>query len=124
MFATYHANPYIHGPSVIQIDRIYSTSVRIGSPRRRSTAPVHTSSAASSRSASIAASEFAFKLIAALASAGTTYFIWRCAKLRGLNPVRSIALFGLNPLVTLYGVGGGHNDLLMLLLTVGASTRS
>ena len=60
---------------------------------------------------------FAFKLIAALASAGTMYFDLAGAKLRGLNPVRGIALFGLNPLVTLYGVGGGHNDLLMLLLT-------
>ena len=46
--------------------------------------------------------------------------IWRSsAKLRGVNPTRGIALFGLNPLVTLYGVGGGHNDLLMLLLTTG-----
>ncbi len=43
--------------------------------------------------------------------------IWKSAQLRRVNPVRGIALFGLNPMVTLYGVGGGHNDLLMLFLT-------
>jgi hypothetical protein len=31
-----------------------------------------------------------------------------------------VALFGLNPLVVLYGVGGGHNDLILVALTTGA----
>ncbi len=36
--------------------------------------------------------------------------------MRRVDPTRAIALYGLNPLVTLYGVGGGHNDLLLMLL--------
>jgi alpha-1,6-mannosyltransferase len=32
--------------------------------------------------------------------------------------VRAVALYGLNPLVVVYGVGGGHNDLLMVALLV------
>ncbi len=34
--------------------------------------------------------------------------------LRGIDPVQAAALVGLNPLIVVYGVGGGHNDLLML----------
>src|SRR6202012_4176914 len=45
--------------------------------------------------------------------------VWRCAQLRGIDPVKAAALVGLNPLVLIYGVGGGHNDLLMLLVMVG-----
>jgi Glycosyltransferase family 87 len=119
MFATYHANPYIHGPSVIQMDGIYQYIGKDWIYTPTVYGPLFTLISGIFASASIAASEFAFKLIAVVASAGTMYFIWKCAKLRGLNPVRSLALFGLNPLVTLYGVGGGHNDLLMLLLTSG-----
>ena len=45
--------------------------------------------------------------------------MWRCARLRGADPVKAAALVGLNPLLVIYGVGGGHNDLLMLLAMVG-----
>ena len=31
-----------------------------------------------------------------------------------MNPVKAAVLVGLNPLTVIYGVGGGHNDLLML----------
>jgi len=58
--------------------------------------PLFTFISAAFASASIAASEFAFKLIAAAASAGTLYLIWQSARRRGLNPARGIALFGLN----------------------------
>ncbi len=40
--------------------------------------------------------------------------MWNAARLRGLDPVKAAALVGLNPLVVVYAVGGGHNDLLML----------
>jgi hypothetical protein len=33
--------------------------------------------------------------------------------------VKAVALVGLNPLLLIYGVGGGHNDLLMLLAAIG-----
>jgi hypothetical protein len=117
MFATYHANPYVHGPNVIQMDGIYNYIGQKWIATPSVYGPVFTLISSIFASASIVASEFSFKLIAGLASAGTMYFIWRSAKIRGLNPARSIALFGLNPLVTLYGVGGGHDDLLMLLLS-------
>jgi len=46
--------------------------------------------------------------------------VWHCARLRGINPVKAVALVGLNPLLVLYGIGGGHNDLLMLFVLVAA----
>ena len=38
--------------------------------------------------------------------------------MRGVDPVKAAALVGLNPLLVVYGVGGGHNDMLMLALVV------
>jgi alpha-1,6-mannosyltransferase len=44
--------------------------------------------------------------------------VWHAAQLRGIDPVKAVALVGLNPVIVIYGVGGGHNDLLMLALLV------
>jgi uncharacterized membrane protein len=117
MLAIYHTNPYTHGATAILLDPLYNYigAQWISTPSVYG--PLFTFISAAFASASIAGSEFAFKLIAALASAGTLYLIWQSARRRGLNPARGIALFGLNPLVTVYGVGGGHNDLLMVLFT-------
>ncbi len=73
--------------------------------------------AKTSTTASIAFSAYAYKAIAGLSCAGIIYLTWKSAKLRGLNPVRGAALVGLNPLVVLYGIGGGHNDLLMMVFS-------
>ena len=77
MFTHYHTNPYIHGPtrdparrdlSLHRARWIYTPSVY---------GPLFTFISGIFASASIAVSEFAFKLIAALASAGTMYLIWQ-----------------------------------------------
>ncbi len=69
---------------------------------------------------SVAASVASYKLIATLASLGIVAIVYNAARLRGVDPARAAALVGLNPLLVLYGVGGGHNDLLMLLAMSGA----
>jgi len=61
-------------------------------------------------------SDITFKVIAGLCCAGTLRLVWKAAPLRGVNPVRAIALFGLNPVIMLSCVGGGHNDSLMTWL--------
>ncbi len=60
------------------------------------------------------------KVEALLASAGTLALIWRCAKARGLDPVFAVLVVGANPLYVVYGLGGAHNDLLMMLAMMGA----
>lgn len=118
MFAHYHTNPYLWGPRYVGEDYPlywYIGANWIGTPSVYG--PLFTFLSTVFASTSIAFNYFAFKVIAAAASAGTMLLIWKSAKHRGVSPVRGLALFGLNPIVTLCGVGGGHNDLLMLLLT-------
>jgi hypothetical protein len=62
----------------------------------------------------VAGSFWALKGILVLASLATIFLVWRCARLLGRDPVRAIALVGLNPIVLLWGIGGDHNDFLML----------
>jgi alpha-1,6-mannosyltransferase len=62
----------------------------------------------------VATSVLAYKALAAVASLATVALVWNAARWRGVNPVKAAALVGLNPLTVIYGVGGGHNDLLML----------
>ncbi|MDE3129967.1 MAG: polyprenol phosphomannose-dependent alpha 1,6 mannosyltransferase MptB [Acidobacteriota bacterium] len=118
MFAHYHTNPYLWGPRVIGDDYPlywYIGARWIGTPSVYG--PLFTFLSTVFAATSVAFNYFAFKVIAAAASASTLVLIWRSAQRRGVSPKRGIALFGLNPIVTLCGVGGGHNDLLMLALT-------
>jgi hypothetical protein len=63
----------------------------------------------------VAASFWALKVILALASLGMILLVWRCARLLGRDPRAAVALVGLNPIVLVWGLGGDHNDFLMLL---------
>jgi hypothetical protein len=66
----------------------------------------------------VAASFWALKVLLAAASLATIMLVWRCARLLGRDPVTAIALVGLNPIVLVWGLGGDHNDSLMLLCIV------
>jgi hypothetical protein len=62
----------------------------------------------------VAASFWALKGILAMASLATIFLVWKCARLLGRDPVAAIVLVGLNPIVLLWGLGGDHNDFLMV----------
>jgi hypothetical protein len=66
----------------------------------------------------VAASFWALKLILAAASLATIALVWQSAKLLGRDPVKAIVLVGLNPIVLVWGLGGDHNDSLMVLCIV------
>jgi alpha-1,6-mannosyltransferase len=66
----------------------------------------------------VAASFWALKVVLAAASLATLALVWRCARLLGRDPVTAVALVGLNPIVLVWGLGGDHNDSLMLLFIV------
>jgi hypothetical protein len=66
----------------------------------------------------VAASFWALKVILAAASLAMLALVWRCARLLGRDPVAAVALVGLNPIVLVWGLGGDHNDSLMLLCIV------
>jgi hypothetical protein len=66
----------------------------------------------------VAASLWALKGILMVTSLATIFLVWRCARLLGRDPVSAIALVGLNPIVLVWGLGGVHNDFLMVFLIV------
>jgi hypothetical protein len=66
----------------------------------------------------VAASFWVLKALLALASLGTLALVWRCARLLGRDPIAAIVLVGLNPIVLVWGLGGDHNDFLMVLFIV------
>src|ERR1700761_3450179 len=119
MGAVYGINPYTHAPYAINLDQIFPY---VGAKWSTTTAsaygPVFTVATYLLAPLTIAGTVIAYKSIAALASLALVAVVWRCAKLRGADPVKAAALVGLHPLLVIYGVGGGHNDLLMLLAMV------
>jgi alpha-1,6-mannosyltransferase len=114
MFAHYHADPYLNGPHAIQFDQVYPYIGAKWVLTPSAYGPLFTALSALLAPLSIPAGVIAYKGLAAVASLVIVALVWNTARVRGLNPVRAAALVGLNPLVVVYGVGGGHNDLLML----------
>ena len=108
------ANPYLHGPSTIQLDPLYPFigSKSVSTPTAYG--PVFTALSYPFSSLDISASVAAYKSLAAFAFLATVGLVWNGARLRGLNPARAAMIVGLNPLTLVWGLGGGHNDLLML----------
>ncbi len=118
--ALYGANPYLSGPSAIALDPSYTFVGAHWVTTPSAYGPLFTALSYLLAPFAIAANVLAYKAIAAISSLVVVVMVWHAARLRGLNPVRSVALVGLNPVLVVYGVGGGHNDLLMLaILTTG-----
>lgn len=114
MGTLYGSNPYLHGPAAIPLDPVYPFIGAKWVTTPSAYGPVFTAFSYVLAPLSVAASVVAYKGFAALASLATVAIVWNAARWRGVNPVKAAALVGLNPLTVIYGVGGGHNDLLML----------
>jgi hypothetical protein len=66
----------------------------------------------------VATSFWTIKAVLGLVSLATILLVWKCARLLGRDPVAAIVLVGLNPIVLVWGLGGDHNDFLMVFLIV------
>jgi len=66
----------------------------------------------------VAASFWTLKGLLMLASLGIVLLVWRSARLLDRDPVAAIVLVGLNPIVLIWGLGGDHNDFLMMFFVV------
>ena len=117
----YGANPYLRGPARDRARSAVSVHRReVGRTRRPSTARVFTALSYRARAAldrrqraRVQGDRGVRRASRRSRSSGTRR---GCA---GIDPVKAVALVGLNPLIVVYGVGGGHNDLLMLLASDG-----
>jgi hypothetical protein len=66
----------------------------------------------------VAASFWTLKGLLMLTSLGIVLLVWRSARLLGRDPLAAIVLVGLNPIVLIWGLGGDHNDFLMMFFVV------
>jgi uncharacterized membrane protein len=69
--------------------------------------------------ASVPAGLWIFKVATALASLGCIALVARLAQQLRRPVVPAVLFVGLNPLWLVYGVGGAHNDMFMLLFVLG-----
>src|SRR5579884_1096809 len=116
MAEIYGANPYLAGPHALALDPLFPFIGAKWSYTPTVYGPLFTAISYALAPLSIAASVLAYKAIAACSSLALVALVWHSARRRGINPVKAVALVGLNPLVVIYGVGGGHNDLLMMVV--------
>jgi hypothetical protein len=113
-------NPYLHGPVSIAGDPVF---VYVGHDWREvATAygPLYTLLSYPLAPLGVVGALWGMKVEAMLASAGTLALTWRCARERDLDPVAAILIVAVNPLYVIYGLGGAHNDLIMMLAMIAA----
>jgi alpha-1,6-mannosyltransferase len=121
MGTLHHVNPYLHGAIAIAGD----PSVPFTGPMWLHTptayGPMFTLLSYAFVPLGVAGAMWALKAAAGLAALGSAALIWVSAKRLGLRPVPAMLFFALNPLLLIYAIGGGHNDVLMTLpLIAGA----
>jgi hypothetical protein len=66
----------------------------------------------------VAGSFWALKGLLMLTSLGIVLLVWHSARLLRRDPVAAIVFVGLNPIVLVWGLGGDHNDFLMMFCVV------
>lgn len=120
MGSLFGINPYLIGPHAIPLDPVFPYIGSKWSYIPSVYGPAFTVFSYLMAPLTIAASVVAYKGVAAVSSLAIVAIVWHLARARGADPIKAIALVGLNPLLVLYGVGGGHNDLLMLAASTGA----
>jgi alpha-1,6-mannosyltransferase len=113
-------NPYTHGPLSISGDPVYQYVGHDWRHVATAYGPLYTLLSYPLGLLSLKGALWAVKLSALLASAGTLALTWRCARARDLDPAWAVLAVGANPLYVIYGLGGAHNDLIMLLLMMAA----
>jgi alpha-1,6-mannosyltransferase len=113
-------NPYTHGPIAIVKDPVYQYVGQDWKHVATAYGPLYTLLSYPLAPLGVKGALWGMKLLALLASAGTLALTWHCARVRQLDPVRALLIVGANPLYVIYGLGGAHNDLIMLLLMMAA----
>jgi Glycosyltransferase family 87 len=113
-------NPYLHGPIAIAHDPVYRYVGQDWKHVATAYGPLYTLLSYPLAPLGVKGALWGMKLAALLASAGTLALTWHCARVRELDPVKALLVVGANPLYIIYGLGGAHNDLIMLLLMMAA----
>ena len=113
-------NPYVHGPISIMHDPIYRYVGQDWKHVATAYGPLYTLISYPLAPLGLRGALWGMKAEALIASAVTLWLVWRCARVRGYDPSWALLAVGANPLYVIYGLGGAHNDLLMLLAMMAA----
>jgi hypothetical protein len=113
-------NPYLHGPVAITGDPIFPYVGHDWKHVATAYGPLYTLLSYPFAPLGVKGALWGMKILAQLASAATLVLTWRAARARELDPVWAILVVGANPLYVIYGLGGAHNDLVMLALMMAA----
>ena len=113
-------DPYLHGPAAIVGDPVFPYVGEDWIHVATAYGPLYTLLSYPLAPLGVVGALWGMKLEALLASAGTLALTWRCARQRGFDPVAAILVVGANPLYVIYGLGGAHNDLIMMLAMMAA----
>ncbi|MDQ6914924.1 MAG: polyprenol phosphomannose-dependent alpha 1,6 mannosyltransferase MptB, partial [Actinomycetota bacterium] len=111
-------SPYVHGPLSIKSDPVIPYTHWLIT--RSVYGPVFTLFSYALAPLGLTATLWGLKAIEGLAAAALVGAVWEIARRLGRDPLLPAMIVGLNPVFLAYGVGGGHNDVLMLsLATLG-----
>lgn len=113
-------NPYTHGPIAIVHDPVYHYVGPDWKKVATAYGPLYTLISYPFGLLGVNGAIWGMKLLAMLSSAATLALTWRCARVRGIDPVKAVLIVGANPLYVIYALGGAHNDLLMMALMMVA----
>jgi hypothetical protein len=118
MGALHGLNPYVHVPLLAAHDPAYrfTTWHHLKSPY----GPLFTLATYPLAKLPLPTAYWIFKAAVTAASLGCLALVWKCASLLGRPPRAAVAFVGLNPLFVVYGLGGQHNDVFMMLLVLTA----
>ncbi len=111
-------NPYLHGP----IAAPHDAALPLVHWRHAASpyGPLFTLLSLPAGAVSIAAAVWSVKIVTTLACLLAVLMVARAAPAYGRSPLRSALLVGGNPLLLAYGVGGAHNDILVMAVSAAA----
>jgi glycosyl transferase family 87 len=114
----HHVNPYGHVVEAVKGDPVFPY---LGWRKVASAyGPLFTVASYPLAHLSASAALWTIKGVTGLASLGCVALIADCTRRLGRSPVFGVTMFGLNPVLLAYGVGGAHNDFVLLTLALGA----
>jgi Glycosyltransferase family 87 len=113
-------DPYLHGPVAIVGDPVFRYVGHDWLRVATAYGPLYTLISYPLGLLGVVGALWGMKLYALIASAVTLALTWRVARRRGHDEVFALLAVGANPLYVIYGLGGAHNDLIMLALMMAA----
>jgi alpha-1,6-mannosyltransferase len=116
--AVHGLDPYSHGPASAPHDAVFAF-MRWRGDLPSPYGPLFTLGSYALSPLSVAASFWVLKALAATASLAIVWLVWDCARRLRVEAVPAAMLFGLNPLVLVWAVGGAHNDLIVIAAVMG-----